>query len=300
MNKFKISSLSPQPLVIIMSIAALIGVPLRTFQLANCIEPETGFWLVQDITVPILYVLCVLVAVIALGMSFFSGIMPAPEFPERRNIPLGVTSILFTFALLMDAITQMGKYIAIFGDYVAEDNISFFSYLVSTGSLALTLQSVFGLLAAFYFALVAFSLFLGNDSYMGTRALALAPVLWGIFRMIYYFANPISYRNVSQLLLEMGTLAFALMFFLSFARIASKVNEESSMWILWFSGTAGAFFGYVSALAPFILTVVGKGRLIPPGYPIQYTDLVFALFATVLLLSILPRTIKTNTQNIGA
>lgn len=300
MNKLKISSLSPQPLVIILAIAALIGMPLRTFQLTNCIEPETGFWLTQDITVPIFYVLCVLVAVITLGISFFSGIMPPPEFAERRNIPLGITSIFFTLTLLLDAITQMGKYIAIFGDYVAEENLSFFSYLVSTGSLALTLQSVFGLLAAFYFALVAFSLFLGNDSYMGARALALTPVLWGISRMIFYFANPISYRNVSQLLLEMGTLAFALMFLLSFARIASRVNEESSMWILWFSGTAGAFFGYVSALAPFILTVIGKGRLIPPGYPIQYTDLAFALFATVLLLSILPRTIKTNTQNIGA
>ncbi len=300
MNKLKISSLSPQPLVIILAIATLIGVPLRTFQLTNCIDPETGFWLIQDITVPILYALCVLVAVIALAMSFFCGIMPAPEFSDNRNIPVGVTAILFTLTFLMDAISQMGTYIAIFGDYVADQYATFFSYMVSTGSLALTLQSIFGLLAAFYFALVAFSSFLGNDSYMSTKALALTPVLWGIFRMIYYFANPISYRNVSQLLLEMGTLTFALMFFLSFARIASKVNEESSMWILWFSGTAGAFFGYVSAFAPFILVLTGKSGLIPLGYPIQYTDLVFALFATAVLLSNLPRTIKANTENVGA
>ncbi len=300
MDKFKISSLSPMPLVIILAIASLIGVPLRTYQLLKCIDHETGFWLTQDFTGPLLYALCILVAVVALGMSFFSGIMPAPEFAEKRNIPMGVTAILFTLTFLIDAITQMGTYITIFSNYVAEQYTSFFSYMVSTGSLALTLQSVFGLLAAFYFALVAFSCFLGNANYTKTKALALTPVLWGIFRMIYFFANPISYRNVSQLLLEMGTLTFALMFFLSFARIASKVNEESSMWILWFSGTAGAFFGYVSSLAPFILTITGNSGSIAPEYPVQYTDLVFALFATVVLLSNLPRTIKANTESIGA
>ncbi len=299
MNKFKISSLSPLPLVIILGIATLIGVPLRTYQILKCIDPETGFWLVQDFTVPILYALCILVVALSLGISFFSGIMPAPEFSEKRNIPMGVISILFTFTLLMDAITQMGTYITIFGDYVAEQYDSFFIYMVSTGSLALTLQSVFALLAAFYFALVAFSCFLGNANYTKAKALALTPVLWGIFRMIYFFANPISYRNVSQLLLEIGTLTFALIFLLSFARIASKVNEESSMWILWFSGISGAFFGYVSTLAPFILTITGKGSFIAPEYPLQYTDLVFAFFATVVLLSNLPRTIKANTTTVG-
>lgn len=300
MNKLKISSLSPQPLVIILAIATLIGVPLRTFQLLNCIDPKTGFWFVEDFTVPLLYALCVLIAIIALGMSFFSGIMPAPEFSEKRNIPMGVAAILFTLSFLIDAISQMGTYITIFGNYVAEQHTSFFSYMVSSGSLALTLQSVFGLLAAFYFALVAFSSFLGNDNYAKTKVLALTPVIWGVCRMIYFFANPISYRNVSQILLEMGTLTFALMFFLSFARIASKVNEERSMWILWFSGISGAFFGYVSALAPFILMITGKGNFIPPEYPVQYTDLVFAVFATIVLLSNLPRTIKANTENVGA
>lgn len=297
MNKLKISSLSPQPLVLILAVATLIGVPLRTFQLLNCIDPATGFWLVRDFTVPLLYALCILIAVIALGMSFFSGIMPSPDFSEKRNIPMGISALFLTFAFLVDAISQMGTYITIFGNYAPEQYYSFFNYMISTGSLALTLQSVFGLLAAFYFALVAFSSFLGNANYTKTKALALAPVIWGVCRMIYFFANPISYRNVSQLLLEMGTLTFALMFFLSFARIASKVNEESSMWILWFSGTAGAFFGYVSALAPFVLIITGKGGFIAPAYPMQYTDLAFALFATVVLLSNLPRTIKANSEN---
>lgn len=297
MDKLKIASLSPQPLVLILAVAVLIGVPLRTFQISNCIDPETGFWLVQGFTVPLLYALCILIVIIALGISFFSGIMPAPEFSEKRSIPMGVISILFTLTFLMDAISQMGTYIAIFGNYVAEQYPSFFTYMVSTGSLALTLQSIFGLLAAFYFALVAFSHFLGNASYAKTGFLAITPVLWGIFRMIYYFANPISYKNVSQLLLEMGTLTFIMIFFLSFARIASKVNEESSMWILWFSGTAGAFFGYVSTFAPLALMITGKGNHIPNEYPIQYTDLVFALFATATLLSNLPRTIKANTEN---
>lgn len=300
MNKLKISSLSPQPLAVIMAIATLFGVPIRTFQLLNYIDSTTGFWAVENFTVPILYALCIIITVISLGIAFFSGIMPTPDFAEKRNIPLGITSLFLTFAFLIDAISQMGTYITIFGNYVPEQYDSFFTYLVSTGSLALTCQSLFALFSAFYFALVGFSSFLGNSNYAKTRVLAVSPVVWGICRMIYFFANPISYRNVSQLLLEMATLTFALMFYISFARIASKVNEESSMWILWFSGSAGAFFGYVSALAPFILLITGKGEFISPSYPIEYTDLAFALFATVTLLSNLPRTIKSNTENPGA
>ena len=296
MNRIKIKSLSPTPLLIIMAIATLIAVPLRTFQLTNCVEPSTGFWLKQDFTVPFLTVLLILVVAAAFFISLFSGIMPEAKFTEKRNIPLGIASILFVFGFLADSVTQMSKYVLLLGEYDSTKYGSLFTYMVSSGTLALTLQSLFGLLSAIYMAFAAFSFIAESNKYTKVRLLALSPVLWGIAKMIYYFANPISYKNVSQLLLELGTLTFYLLFSLSFARIASGVNEEKSSWVLWFSGISGALFGYVSALAPVVLLVTGKSAYISANYPLQYLDLIFAVFATIVLLSYMPRTVKNHTE----
>ena len=62
------------------------------------------------------------------------------------------------------------------------------------------------------------------------------------------------------------------------------------MWILWFTGISGAFMAYVVALAPIILTVTGKGYMLPTKYPVHYCDLAFALFATAFLFTVMPRT----------
>lgn len=296
LNKLKISSLSPQPLILIMAIFAFIAVPIRTFQLANCIDPETGFWLVRDFTVPVLYVLCGLEIAVSLFMSLFSGIQPKPEFPQKKNISLGIVSLVFALTFLIDAITRMSAYISLFSVYQYDVDGYIFGYIMKSGALSLTIQSIFALISALYFGIVGVSHIMGTSTYKKSKLLALSPVIWGISRMVYFFVNPISYKNVSQLLLTLMFITLAMIFFLSFARIASGVNEANSMWILWFSGTAGAFIGLVCALAPLVLIATGKGNLIPEKYPLEYTDLAFAAFAIGTLLSNMPRTVKNRTE----
>lgn len=296
MKKLKISSLSPLPLVLVLAIAAIIAVPLRTFQLSNCIDPETGFWLVRDFTIPILYALCGIVIVASFFISLLSGIMTPPTFSDKKDLPLGISSALLAVTLLVDAIKQMSVYIALFGDYAVEANGDFFMYILKSGALALTLQSIFGLIAALYLSLTAYSHFSGNPIYKSSRLLALAPVVWAICRMIYHFVEPISYKNVSQLLLELILLTMVMIFFLSFARIASDVNGESSMWLLWFSGVSGTFLGLVCGLAPLVLVITGKGDMLAPKYPLQLTDLFFAAFALCTLFKNMPRTVKNANE----
>ena len=298
MKNIKFSSLSPQPLLLFSGIATLIAVPLRTFQLLNCINPQTGFWLIKDFTVPVLYTLCVLVVLVSLFLSFFSGIMPKPEFPKERNIPFGIISGICAIAFLADTIIQMSKYIVLYGNYrSASGGSSFIQFAMSSGALPLTMQSVFGVLSALYFSIIAYSLVRGETEYFKSKFIALSPVMWGICRMAYYFVEPISYRNVSQLFLQIMLLPFIMLFFLSYARIASNVDGKSSMWILWFSGASGLFLAFVSALAPLSLVITGHSDLLPADYPIQYCDLAFGLFATATLMSNMPRTINTKTDS---
>ena len=102
MNKLKAASLSPNGAIILAAVFTLFAVPLRTFQFLNCMDPETGFWTVRDVTVPVLYAPVIAVAVFAFFISLFSGIMPKPEFSKQRDIPLGVSGLLMALGFAWD------------------------------------------------------------------------------------------------------------------------------------------------------------------------------------------------------
>ena len=294
----KIRSLSPVGMMVIAAVATLAAVPLRTFQLTSLVDPETGFWLAQDITVPVLGGIILGVIVLAFFLTLLSGIMPEPDIKQKKSGIMGVVGLIMTAGFAYEAVTDA---FSGYGLVSAYDPVSSAAtvpyYLMSTGALPKLLQAFFGILAALYFALYAISEFSGSGMYKKHKVLALNPVFWALFRLIAQFVNPISYKNVSQLMLELVYLCFALIFFLSFARLASHVNEKSSMWILYFAGISSAFAAFVTAGAPLALLVTGKGDLICPTYPLHYVDLAFAVFATGVLLQNLPVTVKATSAD---
>ncbi len=297
MKKLKFDKLSPGPLIIIMAIAVLFAVPVRMFQYTSCLEASTGFWLAKDFTVYILYILCAVVVAVSFIISLFSGVMHAPQFDDKKDIPLGIFSVIFAITLVADAILQISKFLALYDAYPIDGGMTLFRYILTSGTFAVGLQILFGILAAVYIAFVAYSYFLGNGAFKKRKLLAVCPAVYAMGRLAYHFIDPISYKNVSQLFLQIIMLIFMILFTFSFARLASGINAEKSMWLLWFSGISGSFMAYVVALAPIILTVSGKGYMLPTNYPVHYCDLAFALFTTAFLFTVMPRTVSRKADS---
>ena len=277
MNKLKAASLSPNGAIILAAVFTLFAVPLRTFQFLNCMDPETGFWTVRDVTVPVLYALVIAVAVFAFFISLFSGIMPKPEFSKQRDIPLGVSGLLMALGFAWDAFVNVRTAIATYAGLSETEDLSLTYQLISSGTLARFGQVLFAVLSVVSLIFFGISKLTGTTLYESHKVLALSPVVWGVFRLLVHFVEPISYKNVSQLLLEILLVVFAMIFWFAFARIASGVNPDSSMWLFFFGGITAAFLGYVCALAPFVLIITGQGHLIPENRPMQYVDLAFAI-----------------------
>lgn len=292
-KQHKIGSLSPVGIMIIAAVAILVAVPLRTYQLANCIDPSTGFWLVKDFSYTILIGLGIAVIVLGFILTRFCGIMPRPHFQTKKSGWLGLLGLLLALGFVYDAVQNGFNGAAYIQNYDPQ-TASLWYYLMSTGALSGLLQALFALLSGIYFAVYAISMFSGTGAYKKRRALALSPVLYVLFRLMGKFVDPISYKNVSQLFLELLFMGFGIVFFLSFARIASSVNESSSMWILYFTGVVSAFFAYCAAMAPFVLMITGHSQYICSTYPMQYVDLTYALFVTGVLLSNLPLTVHST------
>ncbi|MCR4747083.1 MAG: hypothetical protein K5836_01275 [Clostridiales bacterium] len=290
MKKLRISNLSPTPLLLILAVAVLMTVPIRVFQLTNCVDPATGFWAAKDFTVPLLYIICAVICAVAFFLSAFSGIMTRPAFKEDKDILLGIGAIVFACTLIVDLALRVSKLITLVSTFTAQGAKDIFRFLTTTGSLAMAFEVLFGILAAIYLVLISISALKGEDSYSAHRILALNPVLWAMFRLICHFVAPVNFKNVSQLFLEIIMLCFTMVFFLSFARIASDINGEKSMWILWFTGVMTALMAFICALAPLVLVITGKGEMIPDAYPVRYCDFGLALFTSAFLFTVTPLT----------
>ena len=297
MKKMKAAALSPNGAILLAAVVTLFAVPLRTFQFLNCLDPDTGFWTVRDVTVPVLYGLVIAVAVFAFCISLFSGIMPKPELSKKKDLPWGIASILMALGFLWDAFANVRTALFTYANITDTEELSMTYQLISSGTFARIGQVLFAVLSAAYLVFFAIGKLTGTDLYEARKVLALSPVVWGVFRLLVHFVEPISYKNVSQLLLEICLVCFAMIFWFAFARIASGVNADSSMWLYFFGGISAAFLAYVCALAPFMLILTGRGELIPDSRPMQYVDLAFAIFATCALFNAMPKTVGVNSRD---
>lgn len=280
MKKYKLSLCG---LFFIVTIAGVAAVPFRLHQYLACLDRSTGFWIVKDYSYPILIALILAVLLTALLIPLLSNQLPRAKFIPIKSPLAATVSVLAACGFLVDAILRMLDLLDIWSTIQLTENVGV-TYYISSGFLPKLLQVLFGLLSTVYLLFVAKGTAKETTEYQTLHLLALTPVLWGICRMMSYFVEPISYRNVSQLMLELLFLGFYLIFALEFARIAGGVNSKNSVWLLFFSGYSAVFLGAIEALPPIFLTVFGAGDVIPEQYPVQWVDGALICFLLVTLL----------------
>lgn len=269
-------------------VAALIAVPVRVVELVKFVEPETGFWSGSSASFYVILGLALVVLVVALITSLKEKKSAVTALPEKKNIPLGIVSLLLTVAFVGDAVTCAVNAInlqATFNPY----SMTYAYFMISTGFLATICQAVFAILSALYIMVYAINQFNGKGSYKTIAVLSMNPILWGIARLMVHFVEPIRYLNVSQLTLEILFLIFALVYLFKMVRVASDVGAEGAGWVMGFTGPVAVFLGYVSAFAPFCLLIAGKSSYICESYPMQWVDLALAIFFTATLIVYAPK-----------
>ncbi len=287
----RVKNLAPIKLIFIMAIAALFTIPLRTFQLVNIIEPQTGFYAKYDISIPFLYILLATACLLLFLFSFISEAMPKPKLPEGKNKLIGITSFLLSASLLFDSIVQIDKLLFAYNKCKSESNNVFFC-LVKMGGVTAFVQALFAILSAVYFSIFAISHLKGKRFYESEQVMALFPIIWGLCRAIQRFIEPIRFKNVSELLLQLFMLIFMLVFFLSFARIASQVNCDKSVWLLFSSGLCACLIAITITVPSVIVMIMGNSSLLYSHYPVSFCDMFFAIFVIALLSEFTPAKIE--------
>ncbi len=268
-------------------IGTLVAVVLRIVQaFGGLIDFETGFYKADDFTIPALYGVLLLSAVLTFVISFFAGEVPQDKLPEKKNIPVAVSALAFAVTLCISAAGRFETYNVIADKYnflIMEQ--SQFSYLMKSGAIATLGESVFAVLSALYFLLLAVKFIgAGKMNLSKVKFFSLCPLFWATFRMVQRFSRTISFMNVSSLFLELFMIAFMMMFFMYLAQVSSQVSNRATSFKVVSYGLVAAMFSAVVSVPKVLLLLVDSSykNLSDIGAlecPLEIADFFFLLFA---------------------
>ncbi|MBQ2964219.1 MAG: hypothetical protein IJE14_06105 [Clostridia bacterium] len=285
MKKIKGSLSKPEPFAIIaaaaISLCALL--PLRVYQVARLIDPQTGFFTESSFTVPLFYILCAAVVAGVAAVSFLSEKAGRTRNIAGRSIPTGVASGLTALAVMFDSVYRVSSFIEINASYIEASDLTRIQYLSKSGATALLLQAVFGVLTAFFLWIYTVSCLSKSARLNGFAILSVAPVAWAICRIIVRFVRKISFVNVSDLLLELFMLVFLITFFMAFAQIVTKVTPEDAAWRLYGCGVPAALLAFLVSVPRLFLIIIGHSDSLVADYGFNICDLAMSVFIPLFL-----------------
>lgn len=280
----------------IFAAALIVALPLRAYQLIFLIDPETGFYTKTNFTVPLLYVLLILVGIAFIALSFFPANMPFGGTAKGGKV-FAVLSFLIAVSLIVDAGIQTSEIFAslTFTDvtgYSTPQTVTA-SSIFNSDTLLIFARIIFAVISCVYFTILGFN-------YCGIiydasqfKILALGPLAWVIVRLISDFMWKINYRNISDLLLEMFMLAAFMFFFMSFARINSNINRDTAYRKLYAFGFIGSLLALMLSVPRLILIVLGQSDRIVEDFGFSLADFLIGIFIIYYLF------VNIKSQNIS-
>lgn len=290
------------PLLIALA-ALIIAVPLRIYQYAKIIDPQTGFFNEINISVYIFY--------IVLGVASAAGIIiPFIRHNSMKLVPVSsksvgftVVSLFFAVTLIIDSASQLMDYFELYSVDLTYTTQTLKEYITAQGGNILLIQAILGGLSAVYFFVTGVTIGLGNSDSSKYKLLALAPSLWCIFKLLYRFKRTISFVNVSDLLLELFLAVFSLMFLFTLAYYNSKIDsyDENStfkniFWKIYGYGVPTAVIALAVFLPRFIVVITGNSAYLNEHYGVNYSDFALAIFAVYTCISTIKAENKTNIE----
>lgn len=263
--------------------AIIVCVPLRVYQYIKLINQTTGFYDKSGLSIAVVYILLASATLICIGYSYLKHKSISPISIGKDAKLYFAVSVLMAIGAAIDSFGMLFDYLNLFTTKVS-GFITINDYVSSQGGSLMLLQAISGAVTVIFFLFSGLSA-LNNSPILKLRILALAPVIWCVFKLLFRFKRTISFVNVSDLLLELFAIVFSMMFFLALAQVKSKIEAESVFWKLFAYGLPAAMFTLVCFLPRFILVITGNADKLNTLYPANFSDLTIAIYAIYICIT---------------
>lgn len=279
---------------IIFVAAAIIALPMRVFQSFSLIEGGTGFYTEDNWSIGVLYAVLIIavLAILLLGIAKRKKLDFSLEAVKRPG--LSWLSLIAACGIMLDAYNCFTGIMSVDETVTMSENAAF-----DSSKLILAAEGIFAVISAIYFIMLWLTYLKGKTNGAELRLLALAPVIWNIFRLVARFMRTISYIRVPELLFEMIAIAFLILFFNAFAQVNTGLGEKNGEWRIGAYGLSAALMALICFIPRMILTVSGNTDLLYSQSTLQFCDIGIALFIIAAVLTRvtdrLPEEEKTDT-----
>ncbi len=261
---------------VILAVAALIALPLRTVQFFTVLEGGTGFFTSYDWSVYLLYALLAASTLAFIVLSFSKRKKLDFNRDVAKRPVSGIISLLTAVTVFIDGLTCANSVMNSRSPLVDYSNYG--TPTINTDKLIFGAEALFAVISAIFFLSLGLVYLTGKTNGSEHKIISLSPVIWCIIRMVYRFTRTISYQRVSDLTFEFIMLAFMIMFFMAFAQVNSQISSKNCEWKLAGYGLTAALFALVCFAPRFIITVLGKEYLMYEYSVAEFCDLGTALF----------------------
>ncbi len=257
---------------IIFVAAAIIAIPLRILQFFTVMEGGTGFYSETDWSVYLLYgvVAVAILALVVFGISKKKKLDYSLETVKRPG--LSSLSLIAACGTALSAYSCLVKFMAKGTVETPYDSP------IDGTKIILLFEGIFALLSAIYFILLWLTYLKGTSNGSKIRLLALAPVIWSIFRIVIRFMRTISYIRVSELMFEMIMISFLILFFMALAQANTGIAAENAEWKIGAYGLSAALLALICFVPRLIVMISGNSHLFYSESTVEFCDLGNALF----------------------
>ncbi|MBQ7117404.1 MAG: hypothetical protein IJN88_04265 [Clostridia bacterium] len=278
-------------LPLIFFLCCAVTVIIRTVQVFSFIDRETGFYTGGSVLKVALYGVIALSGVFFAVTTFLSKETAEVALQFKKDGLLSALACILSLSFIYDSLASfMGAFDSLGSSTYG---VSAFQSMMLSGTIPQFLQSIFAVFSAVYFLSFAKGTIKGTDSASKHKILAVAPVGWAGFRLVYRFVEQISYVRVSELLLELILLALLVMLFMAFAQVNSGVYLKNARWRIIGLGLPAAMIS-LTLNVPRLVFVLTKGAdYLYSDYPFRVSDFVLALFFAVLAAKLVNRNKKS-------
>ena len=276
-------------------ISALVCTVLRSVQVATLIDAGTGFYKQSSVITVLFYVFLFGSCLAFCLLSFLSSQSASLQTSPIKSKALCGSAAVLGIVMIGDCFSSLGQSLSAVASASTAQG-SAFKAMMSTGELPKALQAAFALLSAVYFFILAASFKNGSEKAREHKLLALAPIGWVAFRLIFRFVSKISFLRVSDLFLELCMLAFTALFFMAFAQVNSGVYSEGFGWRIPAFGMSAALIAVSVNLPRLIFSVIDFEKYITSGYAFNLTDVAFCVFAVLLVPAAVKASVKEESE----
>ena len=267
----------------VLAVGAVLTAVLRFIQLFFLVDGKTGFvWeetaaAVGNIAVTVITLLCFLVVLII--TTAFNKRQPIGAPKVSNHLPLVVTGFLMAgYFLVSSAVTA-----------VSLGSASKIEYLKLALELLCTVFFVF------------FSVSGLSSDVKVPQALALAPIFYGGYELIFAYMDCRGVANISDNIYKLAFLSFMLLFYLFEGKLLANAECRKSARLMLPVASFCLIFGTICTLPPLFMSLIGKrSALHTTDLPIGY--LIAAVFAISFCAAMYreaktPSGIERSTQN---